>query len=131
MVEVVARGRAAGAACPDCGRFADRVHDRYQRRLRDLPLADQGFVIRLTARRFICGSADRPRRTFAEPLSRRFESQAEAPAGGERHSNRAVFPGSEHPMGTGGDVNGGRGATRNATPRRSSPPLPGNRAAAD
>ncbi|MFJ4321404.1 transposase [Streptomyces lavendulae] len=35
-VEVVARGRMAGAACPDCGRFADRVHDRYQRRLKDL-----------------------------------------------------------------------------------------------
>ncbi|WP_328940286.1 transposase family protein [Streptomyces sp. NBC_00250] len=60
-VEVVAGGRAAGAACPDCGRFSGRVHDRYQRRLRDLPLAEQGFVIRLTVRRFICGSADCPR----------------------------------------------------------------------
>ncbi|MFF5339076.1 transposase family protein [Streptomyces sp. NPDC013181] len=38
-VEVMARGRAVGAACPDCGRFSDRVHDRYQRRLKDLPLA--------------------------------------------------------------------------------------------
>ncbi|QIY76698.2 ISL3 family transposase [Streptomyces sp. RLB1-33] len=69
-VEVVARGRAAGSQCPDCGRFSDRVHDRYLRRLRDLPLAEQGFVIRLTVRRFICGSADCPRRTFAEPFSR-------------------------------------------------------------
>ncbi|MEU6759768.1 ISL3 family transposase [Streptomyces sp. NPDC046685] len=68
-VEVVARGRAAGSACPDCGRFADRIHDRYQRRLKDRPLAEQGFVIRLTVRRFICGSADCPRRTFAEPFS--------------------------------------------------------------
>ncbi|MEV2254411.1 ISL3 family transposase [Streptomyces sp. NPDC050147] len=69
-VEVVARGRTAGAACPGCGRFSGRVRDRYQRRLRDLPLADQGFVIRLTVRCFICGSADCPRRTFAEPFSR-------------------------------------------------------------
>ncbi|MFE2095303.1 transposase family protein [Streptomyces sp. NPDC059460] len=68
--EVVARGRVAGAACPDCGRFSDRVHDRYQRRLKDLPLVDQGSVIRLTVRRFICGSADYQRRTFAEPFSR-------------------------------------------------------------
>ncbi|MFE9859194.1 ISL3 family transposase [Streptomyces sp. NPDC005780] len=68
--EVMARGRTAGAACPDCGRFSDRVHDRYQRRLKDLPLAEQGFVIRLTVRRFICGVADCPRRTFAEPFSR-------------------------------------------------------------
>ncbi|WOX20339.1 transposase family protein [Streptomyces solicathayae] len=69
-VEVVARGRAAGSPCPDCDRFADRVHDRYQRRLKDLPFADQGFVIRLTVRRFICGSAGCPRRTCAEPFSR-------------------------------------------------------------
>ncbi|MFD4922966.1 ISL3 family transposase [Streptomyces goshikiensis] len=69
-VEVVARGRAAGAACPGCGCFSGRVHDRYQRRLKDLPLAEQGFVIRLTVRRFICGSTDCPRRTFAEPFSR-------------------------------------------------------------
>ncbi|MFJ5731518.1 transposase family protein [Streptomyces paradoxus] len=69
-VEVAARGRAAGAACPDCGRFSDRVHHRYQRRLKDLPLAEQGLVIRLTVRRFIGGSADCQRRTFAEPFSR-------------------------------------------------------------
>ncbi|MFD3536916.1 ISL3 family transposase [Streptomyces sp. NPDC058661] len=69
-VEVMARGRAAGAACPDCGRLSGRVHDRYQRGLKDLPLADQSFVIRLTVRRFICGSADCPRRTFAEPFAR-------------------------------------------------------------
>ncbi|MFF1306199.1 transposase family protein [Streptomyces sp. NPDC058307] len=56
-VEVVARGRAASSACPDCGRFSDRVHNRYQRRLKDLPLAEQGFVIQLTVRRFICGSS--------------------------------------------------------------------------
>ncbi|MFG2677355.1 ISL3 family transposase [Streptomyces sp. NPDC048445] len=69
-VEVVARGRAVGAVCPDCGGFSDRVHDRYQRRLKDLPLADQRFVIRLTVRRFICRVADCPRRTFAEPFMR-------------------------------------------------------------
>lgn len=69
-VEVAARGRATAAACPDCGRSSDRVHDRYQRRLKDLPLAEQGFVIRLTVRRFICASTGCPRRTFAEPFSR-------------------------------------------------------------
>ncbi|MFD9684750.1 transposase family protein [Kitasatospora sp. NPDC059088] len=77
-VEVVARGRGAGvpgcrgagAECPDCGRFSDPVHDRYRRRLKDLPLAEQGFVIRLVVRRFICGAADCPRRTFAERFSR-------------------------------------------------------------
>lgn len=42
-VEVVARGRTAGAECPDCGRFSDRVHDRYQLRLKDLLLAEQAL----------------------------------------------------------------------------------------
>ncbi|MFI8308920.1 transposase family protein [Streptomyces sp. NPDC085927] len=37
-VDVTARGRAAGAVCPGCGLFSDRVHDSYQRRLKDLPL---------------------------------------------------------------------------------------------
>lgn len=69
-VEVVARGREAEASCPDCGRVSGRVRDRYQRRLKDLPLAEQEFTIRPTVRRFICGSADCPRRTFAEPFSR-------------------------------------------------------------
>ncbi|MFD9270471.1 transposase family protein [Streptomyces goshikiensis] len=65
-VEVVARGRVAGAKCPECGRFSDRVHDRYHRRLKVLPLAERGFVIRLAVRRSICGAANCPRRTFAE-----------------------------------------------------------------
>ncbi|MGW7387008.1 transposase family protein [Streptomyces sp. NPDC054794] len=68
-VDVVARGRAAGAPCPDCSGFSDRVHDSYQRRLRDLPLGEFRVVILLTVRRFICGSADCPRRTFAEPFA--------------------------------------------------------------
>ncbi|MFF1570915.1 transposase family protein [Streptomyces sp. NPDC058293] len=43
--------RAGNWSCPDCGRFSDRVHDRCLRRLKDLPLAEQGSVIRLTVRR--------------------------------------------------------------------------------
>ncbi|MER5227951.1 ISL3 family transposase [Streptomyces flaveus] len=69
-VDVTAKGRGAGAACPDCGRFSGRVHDSYQRRLKDLPLGGQSVVIRLTVRRFICGAGDCPRRTFAEPFAR-------------------------------------------------------------
>ncbi|WP_328296944.1 transposase family protein [Streptomyces sp. NBC_00435] len=69
-VEVVARGRLSGAECPDCGRFSERVHDHYHRRLKDLPLAEYGFVIRLVVRHFISGAAACPRRTFAEQFSR-------------------------------------------------------------
>ena len=58
-VDVVARGRAAWAACPDCRRFSDRVHDSYQRGLRELPLGEFRVVILLTVRRFICGSEEK------------------------------------------------------------------------
>jgi transposase len=68
-VDVTARGRAAGATCPDCGCPSGRVHDSYKRRLKDLPLGGQSVVIRLTVRRFLCGTADCPRRTFAEPFA--------------------------------------------------------------
>ncbi|WP_420856877.1 transposase family protein [Streptomyces populi] len=68
-VDVVGRGRETGAACPDCGGFSNRVHDCCQRRLKDLPLSGQSVVITLTARRFICGSEDCVRRTFAEPFA--------------------------------------------------------------
>lgn len=70
MVDVVARGRVAGVVCPDCGCSSNRVHDSYQRRLKDLPLGGQSVVIHLTVRRFICGAADCPRRTFAESFAR-------------------------------------------------------------
>lgn len=68
-IDVVARGRAAGAVCPDCGHFSERVHDSYQRRLKDLPLGGQSVVILLRVRRFICDVVGCPRRTFAEPFA--------------------------------------------------------------
>ncbi len=69
-IDIVARGRAVGAACPDCGQFASRVHDSYQRTLRDLPIGGQGVAMLLTVRRFICDIVDCPRRTFAERFPR-------------------------------------------------------------
>ncbi|MFF8973605.1 transposase family protein [Streptomyces sp. NPDC014995] len=69
-VELVPRGRrSASSAGPDCGRFSGRAHDSSRRRLKDLPLDGQSVVIRLTARRFLCGTVDCPRRTFAEPFT--------------------------------------------------------------
>ncbi|MDJ0345032.1 transposase family protein [Streptomyces sp. H10-C2] len=48
-VDVVAKGRAARAACPDCGCWSDRLHDSDQRRLKDLPLGGQSVLIHLPA----------------------------------------------------------------------------------
>ncbi|MCJ1676272.1 transposase family protein [Streptomyces sp. APSN-46.1] len=70
MVDVLARGRSTGAACPDCGAYSHRIHGSYQRRLKDLPLGERAVVIKLTVRRFICGAGGCSRRTFAEPFTR-------------------------------------------------------------
>lgn len=69
-IDIVAKGHTAGAACPDCGRHFGRVHGSYQRRLRDLPLGKWSVVILLRARRFVCDTSGRPRRTFVEPFAR-------------------------------------------------------------
>jgi len=44
------------------------VHGRYQRTLRDCPLAGTPVMVRLTVRRFICDAPACPRRTFAEQV---------------------------------------------------------------
>jgi transposase len=57
------------AACPDCGTLSRRVHSRRLHVLGDLPW--QGCPVRLhvSTRRFHCGCAACPRRTFAERLA--------------------------------------------------------------
>ncbi len=65
---MAARVTAATADCPDCGTTAARVHGRYERVLRDAPLAGRSVVIRLAVRRFVCDAAGCRRRTFAEQV---------------------------------------------------------------
>lgn len=67
-VTLEARAAASTAKCPDCGATASRVHGRYQRVLRDAPLAGTSVVVRLTVRRFVCGAAGCRRRTFVEQI---------------------------------------------------------------
>ena len=63
-----ARARAEQASCPACGRFAGRVHSRYQRRLADAAIGGRPVLIRLTVRRFFCPAPDCPVITFAEQV---------------------------------------------------------------
>jgi transposase len=55
-------------ACPDCQQPSSRIHSRYIRTPRDLPLSEQQVRLRLLVRRFFCSSPECPRRTFAERL---------------------------------------------------------------
>jgi transposase len=55
---IVARVRAGHGMCPRCGQPSGRVHSGYQRRLADMPVGGRKVVIRLSVRRFFCGTAE-------------------------------------------------------------------------
>jgi len=63
-----ARAVTAMRPCPDCGQLASRIHSRYRRIVRDLPVTAQAVQLHLHVRRFFCDAAACPRRTFAERL---------------------------------------------------------------
>jgi transposase len=68
LLLLVARARAATAACPACGTVSGRVHSRYSRTLADAAIGGRQAVILLTARRFFCASPACKARTFAEQV---------------------------------------------------------------
>ena len=56
------------ATCPVCQQPSSRIHSRYIRTPRDLPLSERRVRLRLHVRRFFCLAPSCPRRTFAERL---------------------------------------------------------------
>jgi transposase len=68
LLLVLARAKAATAACPGCGTVSGRVHSRYERRLADAAVGGRPVEIRLTVRRFFCASSACKTRTFAEQV---------------------------------------------------------------
>lgn len=57
------------AACPLCHQRSRRVHSWYWRTLTDQPANGRPVTLRVSVRRFVCGTASCPRRIFAEPLT--------------------------------------------------------------
>ena len=68
LLLVLARARAAAAACPACGTVSGRVHSRYSRTLADAAVGGRQVEILLTVRRFFCMSPACKARTFAEQV---------------------------------------------------------------
>src|SRR5262245_18605593 len=54
------------AWCPSCQQPSLRLHSRYLRTPRDLPISDHTVRLLLSVRRFFCDSAACHQRTFAE-----------------------------------------------------------------
>ncbi|MFJ2590547.1 transposase family protein [Streptomyces sp. NPDC087538] len=58
--------KSAGAECPGCGRWSNRLHGSYLRFPADLPSAGRRVVLRPQVRRFICADTSCGRQTFVE-----------------------------------------------------------------
>ncbi|WP_327425385.1 transposase family protein [Streptomyces sp. NBC_01707] len=68
IVRVDAQCTATGAACPGCDAWSTQVHSFYLRFPADVPSAGRSVVLQLRVRRFRCGNAMCPRRTFVEQI---------------------------------------------------------------
>ncbi|MEU4732092.1 ISL3 family transposase [Streptomyces sp. NPDC023588] len=69
IVRVDVRCTTAGASCPLCGTWSDRVHGSYLRFPTDVPSGGRNVVLRMRVRWFTCLNAACGRRTFVEQIS--------------------------------------------------------------
>lgn len=65
---VEAQSVTTHASCPRCQQPSMRVHSRYLRSARDLPVSEQSIRLLLQVRRFFCDHLACTQRTFAERL---------------------------------------------------------------
>jgi transposase len=66
LVRCLVRPLAAGACCPGCGAWSERVHDVYRRRLADAGIGGRRVVLLVATRLLACASPGCRKRTFAE-----------------------------------------------------------------
>ena len=57
------------AVCPYCGRESGKVHSRYERRFKDLPIQGKKVEIVINNRKMFCKNKDCAHRTFAETFA--------------------------------------------------------------
>jgi DNA-binding Xre family transcriptional regulator len=117
-VLIMARSRAAEAACHRCGASSARARSRYLRRLHDLAAGGRAVMIDLEVRRFFCGNAACGLRTFA----------GQVPAVALRHQRRDAAAAQRAGSGRAGTGRPGRVPARGRAGRRG---LPGHADPAD
>ncbi|HEY6411593.1 MAG TPA: ISL3 family transposase [Ktedonobacteraceae bacterium] len=59
---------AESACCPQCQVVSQRIHSKYGRTLADLPCGGRRVILKLSVRKFVCGTATCPYRIFTERL---------------------------------------------------------------
>src|SRR5713226_4799894 len=64
------------ATCPHCQQPSERVHGTYVRTVADLPCGGRRVILRLSVRKFVCGTPTCPRQIFTERLPDLVQSYA-------------------------------------------------------
>jgi transposase len=64
------------ACCPQCGHPSERVHGTYRRAVADLPCAGRQVLLRLSVRKFVCGTKSCSQKIFTERLDSLVKSYA-------------------------------------------------------
>ena len=62
------KSTAVDGNCPNCQASSSRIHSRYQRTVKDLPVSAIPLTLRVQVRRFFCDNPGCPRKTFAEAV---------------------------------------------------------------
>lgn len=79
IIHIYASLSGKRAKCPECKKYSHSVHDRYERRITDLPVFQYHSIIILTVRKFKCRNDKCKRKVFTEqndnilPYARRTE----------------------------------------------------------
>jgi hypothetical protein len=68
VITFAATTTTPAASCPCCAQSSSRVHSRYLRTAADLPWQGRRVILRVTVRRFRCGTAGCKRTIFCERL---------------------------------------------------------------
>ncbi|MCA1790282.1 MAG: ISL3 family transposase, partial [Thioalkalivibrio sp.] len=66
--------------CPGCGTSSSRVHGRYRRTVRDLPIQGKRAILMIVARKYYCDEPSCPRSIYCERFPGVLESYARSTA---------------------------------------------------
>jgi len=66
LIHIYVKSNRPEANCPYCGVTANKVHSRYERRFRDLPIQGKKVEIVLDNLKYFCNNPECSHKTFAE-----------------------------------------------------------------
>lgn len=87
-IKVISKSRTS--SCPCCGKESNKVHSKYLRKFRDLPIINKNLYITFASKKFFCKNPECKRKIFTE----RYKEFIEAYARRSIRLNSAIKKGS-------------------------------------